>query len=154
MTSFMGTLASTFRMIPKYCSMIGINQVSRVTSALFDPNQMSVRLFRYHAEKVAKGPIPRRYGYKDKILQSGLLPRAAYPDRALPLPDYKPKNAWNEKRALFGQNDYIDILGPMNEITKETLKPTELLYNVPSWLRGFNGNEYQVNPFTVKVNPT
>lgn len=134
-----GSLASALGMLPKCISMIGAT--SRVTVNAFYPTLMPVR-FRYHADKVAKGPVPRRHGYEDKILQRGLLPRTF--DKELPIPDYKPKNSWNEKRALFGQNDYIDILGPINEVTGKTLHPTQLLYNVPRWLRGFNGNEYQV----------
>lgn len=55
------------------------------------------------------------------------------------MPLYQPKKNWTEKKALFGQNDYIDILGD-----QEGLKPIMFQTHIPQWLKGFHGNEFQV----------
>ncbi|KAK6175569.1 hypothetical protein SNE40_014003 [Patella caerulea] len=81
-----------------------------------------------------KKPGPRNYGYKTKTFTEGLLPRSEEEKKFLQ--KYKPKDSWNRRRALFGQNDYIDILGD------EGIHPVNLIKG-PSWLVGFNGNEYQ-----------
>ena len=53
--------------------------------------------------------------------------------------DYRPRQFdWTEKNALMGRNDYIDILG------NDSIKPYELLKDVPWWLKGFDGNEMQM----------
>ncbi|CAG9110502.1 hypothetical protein JYU34_011012 [Plutella xylostella] len=105
---------------------------SSILRTLWKPTVTAVRT-RYHADKTR---LVRRYGYEEKIWSGGLLPRSQ--GRALPLPEYRPVNPWTERRALFGQNDYIDILGPGN------IHPVKTLYNVPSWIRGVSGKEYHI----------
>ena len=53
-----------------------------------------------------------RYGYKDKVKQTGPLPRLS--EDAPKIEDQKifePEAQFAPCRALSGQNDYIDILG-------------------------------------------
>ncbi|KAL4221827.1 39S ribosomal protein L51 [Mactra antiquata] len=78
---------------------------------------------------------PSKHGFNPKLFDGGRLPRGL----AEPLKNkkkYKPKNRWSRNRAMFGQNDCIDILGDHN------IHPSELIKS-PAWLRGFNGNEMQ-----------
>jgi len=44
------------------------------------------------------------------------------------------EDPWLKENALFGQNDYIDLLGD------GSIHPAQLLYHVPGWLRGFPGD--------------
>jgi len=46
----------------------------------------------------------------------------------------KVEDPWMSEKALFGQNDYIDLLGD------GSVHPCQLLYHVPGWLRGFPGD--------------
>jgi large subunit ribosomal protein L51 len=72
------------------------------------------------------------------------------------MPEYRPRDVWAPKRALFGQvylirkptkqslisyfyqNDYIDILG------SEYIHPVSLHYHVPFYARGMKGNEFKM----------
>jgi large subunit ribosomal protein L51 len=101
------------------------------------PKEFSVPVRDSHYYFKDRKPLVRRYGYEDKLAWRGALPRLNTGLR-VPKPDYNPSNVWTEKKALFGQNDYIDILG------NPKLHPVLISYDVPPWLRGFHGNEYQM----------
>jgi len=94
--------------------------------------------YRYHEDKPRIST--RRWGNEklDKVEIRGTLPRVAQ-GKHLPMPTYIPKNSWAERRALFGQNDYIDILGD-----DDSIHPIKFAYNVPGWLKGFRGHEYHM----------
>ncbi|CAH0699160.1 unnamed protein product [Spodoptera exigua] len=105
---------------------------STVLNFFWKPSVNIVRT-RYHSEKQR---LIKRFGYEEKLWNGGLLPRTL--GKPLPMPEYRPANPWTERKALFGQNDYIDILGSGD------LHPVKTLYTVPSWIRGVKGNEFQV----------
>lgn len=107
-----------------------------VTTALkaWVPQVTAIR-HRYWADKKR---LVRRYGYRDPINQKGLLAHTGGDKPIGQMPIYRPADPWIEKKALFGQNDYIDILG------NEDMKLTRIMYSVPKWLRGLQGNEFQV----------
>ncbi|RUS69573.1 hypothetical protein EGW08_022665 [Elysia chlorotica] len=90
------------------------------------------KTFDAYTQSPFKVPGPRRYGYTMKYKTDGLLPRDGKPVRSLP--PYRPPNRWDAKHALFGQNDYIDILGDGD------VHPADLLTG-PRWLIAFKGNE-------------
>ena len=93
----------------------GLPFVSLHTSAL---NQ------RWHKDVVENRRL-YRHGYIDKVKQSGALPRISEDSQRLrTIKVFRPANPFAPKEALFGQNDYIDILGNhlfLIIITKEIL---------------------------------
>lgn len=96
---------------------------------------------RWHKDKVENRHF-WRYGYKDKVKQSGAMPRLDEDAEKIDsMPIYTPENPYAPKRALWGQNDYIDILGD----NPDALKPHEVHYHMPKYLRGLDGygNDYQ-----------
>jgi len=96
---------------------------------------------RWHKDKVENRYF-WRYGYKDKVKQSGALPRLDEDAKKIDeMPIFTPENPYAPKRALWGQNDYIDILGD----NPDALKPHEAHYHMPKYLRGVSGynNDYQ-----------
>ena len=73
------------------------------------------------------------------FIMLGLLPRISgekVPIRTIP--NEKKANPWRKSAALFGENDYIDIL------SYDKVNPTQTMTSVPPWLRKFRGNEMQM----------
>ncbi|UYV68689.1 MRPL51 [Cordylochernes scorpioides] len=104
--------------------------------------QLVPRRFRH-----IKDPYVYRWGYKPPLPKYGrFMPRISEklyerePDlKGSVKLRYKPTNVWSKERALFGQNDYIDILGP-----NPSIEPIDLQEHIPTWLRGFRGSELQM----------
>ena len=66
---------------------------------------------RWHKDKVSNRDL-YRHGYIDRVKQSGALPRISEDSpRVREIKVFTPSNPFAPKEALFGQNDYIDILG-------------------------------------------
>ncbi len=63
------------------------NVIGNAVKSVWSPQLTTVR-FRYHADKVAKGPLLRRYGYRDPIKFEGVLPHRT-DGRPLPMPTYR-----------------------------------------------------------------
>ena len=71
---------------------------------------------RWHKDKVENRDL-YRHGYIDRVKQSGALPRISEDSpRIKEIKVFKPANPFAPKEALFGQNDYIDILGKLSAI--------------------------------------
>lgn len=126
--------------IPADCKMAlaGLNSSSILSGVLLDlkrayPLVQSVRFWRERPE------YTRRHGFKVEHHITGPLPRikVAHDLRPLPTKPHPQKDSWTQRKATFGQNDYIDILGD------GSLHPRDLLHHGPSWLRGFRGNEFR-----------
>jgi len=95
---------------------------------------------RWHKD-VAKRQHIAKYGYKDQVKRSGALPRISEDEERWDARRvFTPENPWAQKRALFGQNDYIDILGE----DPDALRPSEVNYEQPEWLREV---PHQMHPY-------
>ena len=86
---------------------------------------------RWHREKVENRDI-YRFGYFDPVKRSGPLPRLKNDSNLVKeIKMFRPTDPFSPSLALYGQNDYIDILG------HEDLHPARVHYHIPKWLRGF-----------------
>jgi large subunit ribosomal protein L51 len=119
--------------------LVGLRTVSVLSGPLREiqrtfPQVQAIRWWRERPQ------YTRRSGFEIKHHITGPLPRlkvVTADTLPVPQPRYTPKNYWSVKRATFGQNDYIDILGD------GTLHPRDLIANGPHWLRGFKGCEFR-----------
>jgi len=107
-----------------------------VSSLLKAPTTTVVTCLRFYERR----RVLRRFGYAPHYHCKGLLPRIKdekpIPMKSTPM-EAKP-DPWRPAAAVFGENNYIDILGD------DRINPTQLMQSVPTWLRKFRGNEMQM----------
>ncbi|XP_015792531.1 39S ribosomal protein L51, mitochondrial [Tetranychus urticae] len=91
----------------------------------------------------------RRFGNIVRHHDKGMLPRLGRKEAGLKSIPVKPKtNPWHPRNAMFGQNDYIDILGSGNT------HPASLLKHIPYWIRGWRGHEMEMLQRQAAAEPT
>lgn len=111
-----------------------------ITTLLSNENQLAsplCNIVRFYDRR----RFIRRFGYRPHYHSKGLLPRI--PNEHFPInriPIEKKPDPWRKESAMFGQNDYIDILGDGNG----KIHPTDTMSSIPNWLRKFRGNEMQM----------
>lgn len=135
-----GYKSKTYRNVKSYT--FGLGQVNHAGHARRYPP----RYEKDHKLRPVRSGVPfshrvlnyeNRYvndvGYKAEYYKGGPKPRFNDEEKEH-MKDYTIQNApldeWDEKNAVFGQNDYIDILGDGN------LSIRELNVEAPFWLRG------------------
>jgi hypothetical protein len=70
-------------------------------------------------------PVDAGYYYRYHRNGVDSLPRIPNSKDPVQRPKYKIREPWKESQALFGQNDYIDLLSP-----EKDLHPAQLQYHV------------------------
>lgn len=122
----------------------------------FHPTRSAVTWCKYgHFKGIGRRPDPlikplyvRRWGYEEKILNRGSLPRIKDAPPIKHIPPLAPRNNFSPCAAVEGQNDYIDILGD------GTVHPVDLMTHVPKWLRGMSKGRYEFPTLIRRQNST
>jgi hypothetical protein len=112
-------------------------QPGAMRNLLGRPLSTGVALDRYHRDHVENRKL-WRYGYVDKVMKSGALPRLDNDGKKIEgQMVFRPSNPFAPSVALYGQNDYIDILGD-----DDSLHVTETHYHIPQYLRGLKNHKW------------
>ncbi|XP_077998011.1 large ribosomal subunit protein mL51-like [Glandiceps talaboti] len=78
--------------------------------------------------------IPLNYGITRTFSFGSVFMSSKFVPPSQPKPEI---DRWDEEHALFGENDFKDILGDGSYKLKKNVKVG------PYWLRGWKGNEYE-----------